>query len=612
MQDDYVNIMEEADVAVQFESPFTEHLRRYCEQRGKGQLDMLPILPMLSLRGKPMHLQDHIQFEPVYRLNQPRSVIVKSARQLGKSENVGASINLRSNVIPFTNTLIVTPLYLQAERLSQDVMAPQIDDSPYRGCFVNSSCARGVLRKKYTNGSMQNFSYAFLSADRIRGLRCQRVWIDEIQDMNWDLVPIILETLSGSPVLKEDYYSGSPKTFDNTCEYKWQESSQAEWVTKCTGCGKDNIASIGQQLLRMIGKRGPICAFCGKSIEPRNGFYVHAFPERRKTFVGYHMSQPISPFHYDDPRNWRVLLGKMEAYAEGKFRNECLGESADSSERLLTMTEVRACCDDKALNTLEYAMSQVGLYSLLILGVDWSGGGGATNSYTVASCVGIRAVDGETVTLYIERFDPKLTPGQAVDRVCKLKEQLRCHLIAHDYAGAGSLYRTLLEQKHLGGKLIDMSYEASVHKDIVEYVESQQGYRKYYAVCKARALELIALVIKAKGIKFPNYASCADKIPAKSDNPKGKKHDNLLKDFESLVRDVKLRTTSSEVAIVTKAAGSIDDAAHSITFAALSCWYTKRRLPDLQQQYDLIALQKQIADELEPGGFNGTPDFKGT
>ena len=77
----------------------------------------------------------------------------------------------------------------------------------------------------------------------------------------------------------------------------WNRSSQAEWVIRCEHCNKFNIPNPEQDLLKMIGKRGPVCAKCGQPVFPKNGGYVHARPERQLSFPGYHISQTVHPLH---------------------------------------------------------------------------------------------------------------------------------------------------------------------------------------------------------------------------------------------------------------------------------------------------------------------------
>jgi hypothetical protein len=76
----------------------------------------------------------------------------------------------------------------------------------------------------------------------------------------------------------------------------------------------------------MIGKKGCICAKCGKLLDISSGHYVHSHPDRINSFRGYHISQVTHPLHAGYESKWAELLYKMETYPETKFHNEILGE----------------------------------------------------------------------------------------------------------------------------------------------------------------------------------------------------------------------------------------------------------------------------------------------
>ena len=79
--------------------------------------------------------------------------------------------------------------------------------------------------------------YAFLNADRVRGIPADMVCIDEIQDVLTDNIPVIEECVSHSS-FKYKLYAGTPKSLDNTLESLWvEDSTQNEWVVPCDSCG---------------------------------------------------------------------------------------------------------------------------------------------------------------------------------------------------------------------------------------------------------------------------------------------------------------------------------------------------------------------------------------
>jgi phage terminase large subunit GpA-like protein len=133
-----------------------------------------------------------------------------------------------------------------------------------------------------------------LTVDRVRGIPANHCCFDEVQDIDYNHVPVILETMGGQKIRLE-LYAGTSKTLDNTLEGIWSSSSQAEWVIPCQNCKYENVPAMGQDIEKMIGPYrkdisemapGVICAKCRSPIHPRKGFWVHKFPERRWTFAG--------------------------------------------------------------------------------------------------------------------------------------------------------------------------------------------------------------------------------------------------------------------------------------------------------------------------------------
>lgn len=53
-------------------------------------------------------------------------------------------------------------------------------------------------------------------------------------------------------------YAGTPKTLDNTMEKLWTRSSQGEWVIPCPSCRHENISSVSEDLINMIGPPGSL------------------------------------------------------------------------------------------------------------------------------------------------------------------------------------------------------------------------------------------------------------------------------------------------------------------------------------------------------------------
>ena len=254
-------------------------------------------LPLFRVKGKPFTLEDHFFFKPLFRIDFPRRGVYKCARQVGKTLNMSASKLTRSLAIPYYNTLFVCPRFEQIKRISNSYVKPLVISSPVRDLLIDTKLIRdqSVLQRTFRNGSTHFYSFAFLDAERIRSIAANEIAIDEVQDIIWDHIPVIAETLSGSKRWRQQLFTGTPKTLDNTIEKLWRQSSMGEWVIKCTACNHWNIACVEHDLIKMIGKRTICCAKCERPIEPREGGWAFSFEERNSTFVGYHIPQIVHP-----------------------------------------------------------------------------------------------------------------------------------------------------------------------------------------------------------------------------------------------------------------------------------------------------------------------------
>jgi len=441
----------------------SERVARFVKiAEGGGMKDLVNALPLLlNLKGQPYTLDDHFPFEDMFRFRMASGILFKTGRQVAKSTDMASHGIVTAVSIPDFTTLYVMPLYEQVRRFSTMFVAPFIDQSPVRALWQNTDTVNSVLHRSFTNRSKMLFSYAFLNADRIRGISADKVAIDEVQDMQRDHLPIIRETMSASKwALRQ--FTGTPKTLDNTIQKLWEESSQAEWFVPCFHCTTGgyhtwNIPTIdyhGEAMTR--GKWTPdlsektpatVCHKCGGRISPRFGRWIHRYRERVRDFPGYHIPQIIMPLHYADPSKWSELLQKQQGKGNtppNVFWNEVFGESYDTSAKIVTMTELDAV-SNLGPNDVHEARKKMGNYAMRVLAVDWGGGGEKGLSFTVAALLGIRH-NGCIDVLWGKRL---LTPHDHILEAIEIKQYwdyFKPHMLAHDYTGAGSLRETFMIQ----------------------------------------------------------------------------------------------------------------------------------------------------------------------
>jgi hypothetical protein len=573
----------------------------------------VPLLPLLlNLNGTPYTLEDHFPFEPIFQCHLPRELLLKTGRQVSKSTSVASRGVILSWSIPHFSTLFITPLYEQIRRFSTNYVRPFIDQSPLKTMLCGTGTENSVLQRSFKNFSKMYFSFALTDANRVRGISAHACNFDEIQDMDQDLIPIIQETMSHSD-WRLSMYTGTPKTLDNAIEGKWTDSSQAEWCITCPSCRYLNVPKMNYDLEKMIGpwhdgigvlnptpeqikkkiKGGvpaTICAKCQHWVDPRTGRWIHAKPQKRWSFPGYHVPQVIMPIHYQDPDRWAELLAKQQGYGNftvPQFYNEVLGESYDVGAKLVTETDLIAAAVLPYENnpvSPTVPLQQKREYVMRVMGVDWGGGGENEISFTVMTIIGLRA-DGKLDIIYGRRL---LTPHDHMEearQIMKVFNAFDCSHLAHDYNGAGSLRETFMIQAGLQySKICPIVYTRSASKDIMTYHKSQhEHHRDYWLLDKARSLQLVCQCFKLKWLRSFKY----DKVS--KDNP------GLLCDFLSLTENKVEMPRGPDIYMIQRSPHSPDDFAHAVTYGCAIVWHVSQSWPNLAMIAKMQLSQEQMS-----------------
>lgn len=538
----------------------------------QGKLTNLTyLLPsLLQWDAKPYTLIDHFPFESLFSTQMTVRRCYRTARQVAKSTSICARGVMLSALIPRFKSLYVTPLYDQVRRLSGNYFRPLVEQSPIRHLLIDRTCENNVLQRTFKNQSRVHFGYALLSADRLRGLNLDRCNFDEAQDIDHTLIPIITEALSHSEYGITEF-TGTPKTKDGNLEVWWDKSSQAEWVIRC-GCGHWNIPAIDHDLDRMIGlewenvsedRPGTICAKCGSPIFPRQGHWIHRFPERQYDFCGYHIPQVIMPLHYARPEKWRLLLSKMKGagnMAIGTFYNENLGEAYDNATKLVSKPELeRAGCLHE--NTEENALKVLDNYTLTALGIDWGGGGEDGVSLTAVAVLGLRP-NGTIDCIHGKKLYTPHDHNAEAHECLRLFRTFRCSLFAHDYSGAGELRQTIMVQHGLPlDKIISIQYLGpGLGGVMTPHLPTATRPLPYWTVDKTRSLQYTCYALKFNILRFFKY------------DHKGVEEPGLLHDFLALIENKISTSRSNDRYTIQKSKTAPDDFAQAVNVGCCAIW----------------------------------------
>lgn len=396
--------------------------------------------------------------------------------------------------------LFVTPSAMQTMVFSRARLDDIIDISPVIKALNGVS---NLLEKRFRNGSVGYLRYAFLNADRIRGISALALFADEIQDLLPEVMPVIEEVTSHHAEPKI-IYSGTPKSYDNTIEKYWQLSTQSEWGVPCEHHGTPRDPSswywnvLGE---RNIGKTGPICAHpkCGKPISATHPLaqWVQAAPGAQ--FEGLRICRLMVPWYVNNPKRWKDLLEQRERYSDAKFKNEVLAQSFDGGDKPLTRAEVIRACDDKYINEIEEALKHRDTASLFA-GIDW--GPGSEVSYTLMSIGGYVRNDNSFQVLLSIRFEgPLAEPDAQLREILRIVSLFRIRIVGVDH-GFGFVQNKQLTAALGPARVVQYQYQ---HKLSAKLVFKAGTHR--YLVFRTPIMSDIIYGIKTKKIRLPRFSS---------------------------------------------------------------------------------------------------------
>lgn len=362
--------------------------------------------------------------------------LLMAGRQVEKSTLIGNMMLTHMSLLPYFRCLYVSPSNTQTKTFSRDRVKEPIEISPVLRTFTNSKLLANVLEKKFINHSQITMRFAFLNADRVRGIPADMIDIDEFQDILLDNVPVIEECASHSDY-KYFVYSGTPKSLDNALEFYWSRfSTQNEWCVPCRRHGTPkNPGSWHWNILEEdnIGKKGLICDKCGGLIQASDSdsrwISMNPNPNVERPYEGYRIPQLMVPWI-----TWEDILDKQKKYSRAKFYNEVLGRSFDSGTRPLTRADLMGNAWDK-LSMAHY--KEIIKYSMqypIFMGIDWGTGEG---TYTVVTLGGYMPFAPEYFTyFYMHRFEGiESEPKAQLEIILSLVRDFNVRFIGADYGG---------------------------------------------------------------------------------------------------------------------------------------------------------------------------------
>lgn len=442
-----------------------------------------------------------------------KRTLLKCGRQVEKSTMLGNKLLAYSCIVTALNSLYVSPTNQQSKVFSQDRLKEPIETSQFLKSWTTTKLSDNVFLKKFINRSQITLRYAFMNADRCRGIPADIICMDELQDLLTDNIPVIEECASHSCVnIGGDQhkggiflYAGTPKSLDNTIEIFWSQfSTQNEWVVPCHNhsiFANGKMTRVHWNILSEdhIGLNSLICDRCGNKIVPQDSMAQWAsmnpgiVKEIPKPYEGYRIPQLMVPWisHQD-------ILQKQKTYPRDRFYNEVLGLSYDAGTRPLTQQDVRDNCSQYLSldpKSLEKYRNHFGGTTNVYAGVDWGSGEVSSTVLTLGAYL-----DGKFQVFYFRKFE-----GRDSDPTTQIKEitetiiKWNVRRIGVDYGGGFWPNDRLTNQF---GMLRVAKYQYSTPSDKIRW---EDGLKRFL-VNRTEVMSDVFNAIKRRDVfRFPNW-----------------------------------------------------------------------------------------------------------
>lgn len=512
-----------------------------------------------------------------------KRILLFCGRQVEKSTLLGNIILTYSCIVPAYKTLYVSPSSTQTKTFSSDRIKEPIETSPVLKAFTTNALSMNIFEKQFVNRAKITMRYAFLNADRTRGIPAWLLALDELQDIIADNIPVIEQCTSHAPEkFKRFIYAGTPKGLDNPIEYYRSGvskdgramSTQGEWVVPCDRHGGEGGRHWNVLGERNIGRKGLICEKCGEIINPMHPDSQWANMVADGIFESYRIPQLMVPW-----RPWDEILLDYSRYSRDKFYNEVLGISYDSGLRPLTSGQVKECCNPNITmhpDTVERLRRELLGKKHVFAGIDWGTG---ENSYTVM-CLGYYE-DMKFRIFWIHRFTGEdVDPQLQIAKIVQILRAFNVRYIGSDYGG-GFDRNNVLVREFGPVRLQKFQYQARVKKKVFQNPQLQR-----WLVHRTEVMSDIFAAIKRKQIEFPRWEEFRE--------PYAQDMLNIFSEYNETLRMIQYQHRPDRP----------DDAFHSILYCFLASMVAHPR-PD-------IIVPKREFESIGPnmGGYTG-PIYQG-
>jgi hypothetical protein len=436
-----------------------------------------------------------------------RRILLFCGRQVEKSTLLGNRMLTYSCMVPAFKSLYVSPSATQTKTFSVDRVKEPLETSEVLRSFTTTLLQQNVFEKQFVNRSKITLRYAFLNADRTRGIPAWLLLLDELQDILGDNISVIEQCLAHAPERWKSYiYAGTPKGLDNIIEFYRSGtakgrpmSTMGEWVVPCDRCGSSAGAGRYWNILgeKNIQKKGLACERCAKPLNPMHPDAQWAAMQQNGVFESYRIPQLMVPW-----RSWDEIMLDYGRYDRARFYNEVLGISYDSGLRPLTRAQLRDVCNpDISMHPEQLEQYKaISAGNPIFAGIDWGTG---ENTYTVVSlgCY----INSKFRIFYVHRFvGEDVDPTAQLEKLDELLSYFNVRVISTDYGG-GFDRNDHLVRKFGARRVQKYQYLPRGKKKIF----FNPNYRRWQ-ITRTEVMSDVFNAIKRKQIELPRWSEFED------------------------------------------------------------------------------------------------------
>lgn len=345
------DVVRKARQLVMLTTPLSKLVETYLFDTGR--LQNLAKFPMMR------HIYDTL----------PQKTLLKCSRKTLKSTLLSNVLTLNLIRYDYYNMLYLAPQEATTKLFSNSYLDIRLESAPFKrisGGLETDEVYQKIMR---STKSTILLKYASDDATRCRGPATDLNVHDEVQDMCFDILPIVRETMALSR-FKREIFAGTPLTTDNTINEMWKKTNQCEWYFKCEHCNHWNALVMDNEPLKMIREEGLSCSKCSRPIYTENGEWIETNPGKYD-MTGFHLAQPILPFFNRDKKQWKEIYNKITGgnYSLGQIYNEVFGLAYDTGKKPIDESHL------KSISILgkseEIHPRNAGNYCAITCGVDW-------------------------------------------------------------------------------------------------------------------------------------------------------------------------------------------------------------------------------------------------